>query len=143
MHSNHLASPAAVRWLEQQFPIPPHAPPDCPSPRHLSLPAPDPHLLPTVMRYLQQRAIPSLCVNPSLHPDSSMPTAAPMPSSSCTTKKTSPWAPNWVAPGHCAVGSVSLLDGHVQMSVLFTTAFLNYPAEHRTALAMFTRMTPG
>jgi hypothetical protein len=58
MHLNHLAFPAAVRWLELQFPIPPPAPPDGSSPRPLSLPPPDPHQLPAVTRYLQQRAIP-------------------------------------------------------------------------------------
>jgi len=59
MHLNHLAFPAAVRWLERQFPIPPQAPPDPSSPRRLSLPPPDPHQLPAVKRYLlQQRAIP-------------------------------------------------------------------------------------
>src|ERR1700730_16214439 len=60
MHLNHLAFPAAVRWLEQQFPIPPHAPPDQWSPRRLSLPPPDSQHLPAVKRYLlQQRAIPA------------------------------------------------------------------------------------
>src|SRR5437870_721556 len=59
MHLNHLAFPAAVRWLERQFPIPPQAPPGQLSPRRLSLPPPDPHQLPAVTRYLlQQRAIP-------------------------------------------------------------------------------------
>src|SRR5436309_1624365 len=45
MHLNHLAFPAAVRWLERQFPIPPQAPPGQLSPRRLSLPPPDPHQL--------------------------------------------------------------------------------------------------
>src|SRR5207249_8191433 len=36
MHLNHLAFPAAVRWLERQFPIPPQAPPGQLSPRRLS-----------------------------------------------------------------------------------------------------------
>src|SRR5438876_3617447 len=59
MHLNHLAFPAAVRWLERQFPIPPQAPPGQLSPRRLSLPPPDPNQLPAVTRYLlQQRAIP-------------------------------------------------------------------------------------
>ncbi|HEX8816517.1 MAG TPA: DUF3991 and TOPRIM domain-containing protein [Terriglobales bacterium] len=58
MHLNHLAFPAAVRWLEQPFAIPPQAPPAPSSPRRLSLPPPDPHHLPAVTRYLQQRAIP-------------------------------------------------------------------------------------
>lgn len=75
MHLNHLAFHAAVRWLECQFPIPPPAPPHCSSPRRLSLPAPDPHQLPTVMRYLQQRAIPeslsqSLVASGQLYADS-------------------------------------------------------------------------
>jgi len=59
MHLTHLAFPAAVRWLERQFPIPPPPPPDPSSPRPLSLPPPDPNQLPTVKHYLlQQRAIP-------------------------------------------------------------------------------------
>jgi Toprim-like/Protein of unknown function (DUF3991) len=58
MHLNHLAFSAAVRWLERQFPIPPHAPADRSSPRRLSLPPPDPHQFPAVTRYLQRRAIP-------------------------------------------------------------------------------------
>src|SRR5262252_5630420 len=59
MHLNHLAFPAAVRWLERQFPIPPQPPPDPSSPRRLSLPPPDPNQLPAVKRYLlHQRAIP-------------------------------------------------------------------------------------
>lgn len=58
MHLNHLEFPAAVRWLERQFPITPQASPDRSSPRRLSLPPPDPHQLPVVTRYLQQRAIP-------------------------------------------------------------------------------------
>jgi hypothetical protein len=57
MHLNHLTFPAAVRWLEQQFPTLPSAPPDQSSPRRLSLPPPDPNQLPAVTRYLQQRAI--------------------------------------------------------------------------------------
>jgi Protein of unknown function (DUF3991)/Toprim-like len=58
MHLNHWAFPAAVRWLQRRFPIPPHAPPDQFSPRRLSLPMPDPNQLPAVTRYLlQQRAI--------------------------------------------------------------------------------------
>jgi hypothetical protein len=74
MHLNHLAFPAAVRWLEQQFPIPPHAPTDQWSPRRLSLPRPDPNQLPAVTRYLQQRAIPesliqSLVVTGQLYAD--------------------------------------------------------------------------
>jgi hypothetical protein len=59
MHLNHLAFSAAVCWLEHQFPIPLHAPPDCSSPRRLSLPPPDPNQLPAVTHYLQQRAIPA------------------------------------------------------------------------------------
>src|SRR5438874_246456 len=35
MHLNHLAFPAAVRWLERQFPIPLPAPPDSSSPRFI------------------------------------------------------------------------------------------------------------
>src|SRR5205809_5380643 len=59
MHLNHLAFPAAVRWLERQFLIPPQAPPVQLSPRRLSLPPPDPHHLPAVtLSLLQQRAIP-------------------------------------------------------------------------------------
>jgi hypothetical protein len=58
MHLNHLAFPTAVRWLEQQFPIPPPAAAEQSSPRRLSLPLPDPNQLPAVTRYLlQQRAI--------------------------------------------------------------------------------------
>lgn len=63
MHLNHLAFPAAVRWLERQFPTPPQAPPGQLSPRRLSLPPPDPNQLPTVKRYLrQQRAIPETLI---------------------------------------------------------------------------------
>jgi Protein of unknown function (DUF3991)/Toprim-like len=59
MHLNHLAFPAAVRWLERQFPIPSPTPADPSSPRRLSLPPPDSNQLPAVKRYLlQQRAIP-------------------------------------------------------------------------------------
>jgi protein strawberry notch len=58
MHLNHLTFPAAVRWLERQFPTPPPAPSDQSSPRRLSLPPPDSNQLPAVTRYLQQRAIP-------------------------------------------------------------------------------------
>src|SRR5438876_9998869 len=56
MHLNHLAFPAAVRWLERQFPIPPQAPPGQLSPRRLSLPPPDPHQLPAVTRYLDRKS---------------------------------------------------------------------------------------
>jgi hypothetical protein len=75
MHLNHLAFPAAVRWLEQQFPIPPPAPPDRSSPCRLSLPPPDPNQLPAVTRYLRQRAIPesliqSLAESGQLYADS-------------------------------------------------------------------------
>jgi hypothetical protein len=59
MHLNHLTFSAAVRWLERQFPIPPSASPDRSSLRRLSLPPPDPHQLPAVTRYLEQRAIPA------------------------------------------------------------------------------------
>jgi hypothetical protein len=59
MHLNHLAFPAAVRWIERRFPIPPPAPPDQSSPRRLFLPPPDPNQLPAVTRYLlHERAIP-------------------------------------------------------------------------------------
>jgi len=59
MHLNHRAFPAAVRWLERQFSIAPHALSDPSSPRRLSLPLPDPNQLPGVQRYLvQQRALP-------------------------------------------------------------------------------------
>src|SRR5947209_9184543 len=48
MHLNHLAFPAAPRWLERQCPIPPQPTPAPLSPPRLPFPPPDPTQLPPV-----------------------------------------------------------------------------------------------
>src|SRR5881392_1994061 len=103
MHLNHLAFPAAVRWLERQFPIPPQAPPGQLSPRRLSLPPPDPNQLPAVTRYLlQQRDIPgsliqSLVESGQLYADGRANAVFLL-----SGKENNPWAPNCAAPDRCA-----------------------------------------
>src|SRR5436309_10345272 len=76
MHLNHLAFPAAVRWLERQFPIPLPAPPDSSSPRRLSLPPPDPNQLPPLTLNSSHNApIPGCCIKLWIKPDNSKPIA--------------------------------------------------------------------
>src|SRR2546429_8525825 len=59
MHLNHLAFPAAVRWLERQVSVPLSGPPGSASPRRFSFPPPGSHQLPAVTRFLfPQRPIP-------------------------------------------------------------------------------------